>query len=53
MAYNNFNLELVKDRFDLRLMSNRFCETLPLTEPRSELLTIFDESFSLAEVAKR
>ncbi len=52
MAYNNFNLELAKDRFDLRLMNSRFCETLPLSEPQSEFLTIFDESFSLAEVAK-
>lgn len=52
MAYNNFNLELAKDRFDLRLMNNRFCELLPLSEPQSEFLTIFDESFSLAEVAK-
>ena len=52
MAYNNFTLELVKDRFDLRLTSNRFCELFPICEPQSEFLTIFDESFSLAEVAK-
>jgi hypothetical protein len=52
MAYNNFTLESVKDRFDLRLMNNRFCELLPSSEPQAEFLTIFDESFSLAEVAK-
>jgi hypothetical protein len=52
MAYNNFTLELVKDRFDLRLMNNRFCELLPSSEPQAEFLTIFAESFSLAEVAK-
>jgi hypothetical protein len=52
MAYDNFSLELVKDRFDLRLRNSRFCEILPLSEPQSEFLTIFDESFSLAEVAK-
>jgi hypothetical protein len=52
MAYNNFTLESVKDRFDLKLMNNRFCELLPISEPQSEFLTIFDESFSLAEVAK-
>lgn len=52
MAYNNFTLESVKDRFDLKLMNNRFCELLPSSEPQSEFLTIFDESFSLAEVAK-
>ena len=52
MAYNNFTLELAKDRFDLKLTNNRFCELLPISEPQSEFLTIFDESFSLAEVAK-
>jgi hypothetical protein len=52
MAYNNFTLESVKDRFDLRLRNNRFCELLPSSEPQAEFLTIFDESFSLAEVAK-
>jgi hypothetical protein len=52
MAYNNFTLESVKDRFDLKLINNRFCELLPISEPQSEFLTIFDESFSLAEVAK-
>ncbi|WP_309736390.1 hypothetical protein [Chamaesiphon sp. OTE_75_metabat_556] len=52
MAYNNFTLESVKDRFDLQLVNNRFCELFPVSEPQSEFLTIFDESFSLAEVAK-
>jgi hypothetical protein len=52
MAYNNFTLESVKDRFDLKLLNNRFCELLPTSEPQSEFLTIFDESFALAEVAK-
>ncbi len=52
MAYNNFTLESVKDTFDLKLISNRFCELFPICEPQSEFLAIFDESFSLAEVAK-
>ena len=52
MAYNNFTLESVKDRFDLKLTNNRFCELFPISEPQSEFLTIFAESFSLAEVAK-
>ncbi len=52
MAYNNFTLESVKDGFDLKLIDNRFCELLPVAEPQVEFLTIFDESFSLAEVAK-
>ena len=52
MAYNNFTLESVKDGFDLKLIDNRFCELLPVAEPQVEFLTIFDESFILAEVAK-
>jgi hypothetical protein len=52
MAYNNFTLDLVKDRFDLKLMNNRFCELLSSSDPQAEFLTIFDESFSLAEIAK-
>jgi hypothetical protein len=52
MAYNNFTLESVKDRFNLKLMNHRFCELLPAAEPQSEFLTIFDESFSLAKFAK-
>jgi hypothetical protein len=52
MAYNNFTLESAKDRFDLKLISNRFCELFPISEPQSEFLAIFDESSSLAEVAK-
>jgi hypothetical protein len=52
MAYNNFTLESVKDSFDLKLLDNRFCEHLPVCDPQSEFLAIFDESSSLAEVAK-
>ncbi|WP_310488626.1 hypothetical protein [Chamaesiphon sp. VAR_69_metabat_338] len=52
MAYNNFTLESVKDKFDLQLINNRFCELFPISEPQSEFLTIFVESFALAEVAK-
>ena len=52
MAYNNFTLESVQDEFDLKLIDHRFCEHLPVAEPQTEFLTIFDESFSLAEVAK-
>jgi hypothetical protein len=42
----------VKDRFDLKLIDRRFCELLPACDPQSEFLAIFDESSSLAEVAK-
>ncbi len=52
MAYNNFTLESVKDRFNLKLIDRRFCELLPACDPQAEFLAIFDESSSLAEVAK-
>jgi hypothetical protein len=52
MAYNNFTLELVKSQFGLKLIDNNFCEFLPTAEPQIEFLTIFDESFILAKVAR-
>ena len=52
MAYNNFTLDLVKNQFRLRLIDNRFCESLPLVEPQASMLDIFNQVFPLAEVAK-
>ena len=52
MAYDNFTLESVKQQFDLKLINDPFCEPLAIVEPRSEFLTIFDESFLLARVAR-
>ena len=52
MAYNNFTLESVKQQFDLKLINDPFCEALSIAEPRLEFLTIFDESFLLARVAR-
>ena len=52
MAYNNFTLESVQDLFELKLIDNRFCEPLSIAEPQADFLTVFDESFSLAEVAR-
>ena len=52
MAYNNFTLESVKKQFDLKLINDPFCEALSIAEPRLEFLTIFDESFLLARVAR-
>jgi hypothetical protein len=52
MAYNNFTLESVKSQFGLKLINNHFCEFLPIAEPQVEFLTIFDESFVLAQVAR-
>ena len=52
MAYNNFSLESVQNLFNLKLTDDRFGELLPIAEPQIEFLTIFDESFILAEVAR-
>jgi hypothetical protein len=52
MAYNNFTLDSVKNQFKLKLINNRFCESLATAEPQVEFLTIFDQSFSLAERAR-
>ena len=52
MAYNNFTLGSVKQQFGLRLINDPFCENLSVVEPRSEFLTIFDESLLLARVAR-
>ena len=52
MAYNNFTLESVKIQFDLKLINNSFCELLAIAEPQVEFLTIFDESFVMAQVAR-
>jgi hypothetical protein len=34
MAYDNFTLESVLDKFALNLTDNRFCESLPIAEPQ-------------------
>jgi hypothetical protein len=52
MAYNNFTLELVIDRFDLRLVEDRFCQSLSAVEPQPEFLVVFDDLFELGESAK-
>jgi hypothetical protein len=52
MAYNNFTLELVIDKFELSLVENRFCQSLPIIEPQPEFIVIFEDFFELAEGAK-
>ncbi len=52
MAYNNFTLESVVEQFELRLIDNSFCQSLPLVEPKPEFLLIFDRWFPLAQVAR-
>jgi hypothetical protein len=52
MAYNNFTLETVLDRFDLNLGEERFCQSLTTVEPQPEFLVIFEDLFELGESAK-
>ena len=52
MAYDNFTLDSVKNQFRLRLISDRFCEPTAIAESQVEFLTIFGQSFSLAERAR-
>jgi hypothetical protein len=34
VAYNNFTLETVKSQFNLTIVSDRFCDSLPTVEPQ-------------------
>jgi hypothetical protein len=52
MAYNNFTLETVLDKFKLSLLEDRFCQLLPTIDPQPEFLVIFDYLFELGEAAK-
>jgi hypothetical protein len=52
MAYNNFTLETVLDKFELSLLEDRFCQLLPTVDPQPEFLVIFDYLFELGEAAK-
>ena len=52
MAYNNFTLETVLDKFELTLLEDRFCQLLPTVDPQPEFLVIFDYLFELGEAAK-
>jgi hypothetical protein len=52
MAYNNFTLETVLDKFELSLLEDRFCQFLPSVDPQPEFLVIFDYLFELGEAAK-
>ena len=52
MAYNNFTLDSVKNQFKLKIVDERFCESLPSIEPQASMLDIFNQSFQLAEVAR-
>ena len=52
MAYNNFSLQDVIDRFELNLCEANFCDSLPPVTPQPEFLTIFGQSLPLAQRAR-
>jgi hypothetical protein len=52
MAYNNFTLGLALHKFELSLLEERFCQSLPDIDPQPEFLVIFDYLFELGEAAK-
>ncbi len=52
MAYNNFTLETVTHQFELNLIDDPFCESLPSADPQPEFLTIFKQWLPLAQRAK-
>ncbi len=52
MAYNNFSLQDVIDRFEINLLESTFCDSLPSATPQPEFLTIFDRSLPLAQRAR-
>jgi hypothetical protein len=52
MAYNNFSLSDVIDRFELNIVSAPFCENLPVAIPSQFFVTLFGEWYPLAQQAK-
>jgi hypothetical protein len=52
MAYNNFTLDTVKNRFRLKIANERFCESLPTAEAGLEFLNVFGDLFELGESAR-
>lgn len=52
MAYNNFTLPEVTERFDLTLTGSAFCADLPVAVPSELFSAIFEEWFPLAQQAR-
>ena len=52
MAYNDFTLAEVTDRFELNLSSLPFCQELPVAVPSELFSAIFREWFPLAQQAR-
>jgi hypothetical protein len=52
MAYNNFSLQDVIDRFEINLLESTFCDSLPPANPQPEFLIILEQSLPLAQRAR-
>ena len=52
MAYNNFTLDIVKNKFELTIVNQRFCESLATAEAESPFLSVFSDLLELGEAAK-
>jgi hypothetical protein len=52
MAYEDFTLRLVTERFGLEVIDRPFCESLPLAEPGGAFAKIFGDFFELGRVAQ-
>jgi hypothetical protein len=52
MAYNNFSLQDVIDKFEINLFESTFCDSLPLVIPQPEFTTIFQQSLPFAQRAR-
>jgi hypothetical protein len=52
MAYNNFTLDIARNRFSLAIINERFCNSLPMVEPQPEFTIVFNDLLELAEGAR-
>ncbi len=52
MAYDDFTLESIAQQFKLKLIDSHFCEFLSTIEPQVDFLSIFNQSFSLAQTSR-
>jgi hypothetical protein len=52
MAYDNFSIQDVIDRFEINLLESTFCDSLPPVIPQPEFTTIFQQSLPFAQRAR-
>jgi hypothetical protein len=52
MVYADFTLQIVKERFGLKIIDRPFCESLPPAEPGGAFAKVFGDFFELGLVAQ-